>query len=325
MTILLIVLGLVLLFAGGELLVRGAVRLAQALGMSSLVIGLAVVGFGTSTPELVTSVEAAILGSPGIAIGNIVGSNIANALLIVGVAAAVYPIGISSMALKRDSVVMIGVTIAFLVISLLIPLDRVVGVAFLAVLVVYIALVIRFERQANSVNHGAIYDKAKAFEETDPGLSPAVSAKTPLGLAVAMSLAGLALLIGGGKLLVVNAVALAQQLGVSDSIIGLTIVAVGTSLPELVTSLVAAIRKEADVAYGNVVGSNIYNLLGIGGFTAVVNPIDVPPQIATFDNPVMLAAALVLILFAWTGYRIRRREGIALLAGYAAYVYLIWP
>ncbi len=325
MTVLMIVIGLALLFAGGELLVRGAVRLALAVGMSSLIIGLTVVGFGTSTPELVTSVEAALLGTPGIAIGNIVGSNIANVLLIVGVSAVIYPIAIASIALKRDSVVMIAVTVAFLAICFMMPLNLVVGLAFLATLFLYIALVIRFERRANSVNHGAIYDKAKAIEELDPGLSPAMEAKTPLALAVGMVLAGLVLLIGGGKLLVLNAVALAQQLGVSDTVIGLTIVAVGTSLPELVTSLIAAIRKEADVAFGNVVGSNIYNLLGIGGFTALVAPISVPQQIATFDNPVMLAAAAVLILFAWTGYRIGRIEGAALLAGYVAYVYLIWP
>ena len=325
MTLLMIVIGLALLFAGGELLVRGAVRLARAVGMSSLVIGLTVVGFGTSTPELVTSVEAALLGTPGIAIGNIVGSNIANVLLIVGISAVVYPIAIASIALKRDSVVMIAVTVVFLAICFMMPLNLVIGLAFLATLVLYIALVIRFERQANSVNHGAIYDKAKAIEDLDPGLSPATEEKTPLLLALAMVVVGLVLLIGGGKLLVVNAVALAQQLGVSDTIIGLTIVAVGTSLPEFVTSLIAAIRKEADVAFGNVVGSNIYNLLGIGGFTALVAPIDVPQRIATFDNPVMLAAALVLILFAWTGYRIGRREGVALMAGYVAYVYSIWP
>lgn len=316
--------GLVLLVIGGEMLVRGAVQLAGRLGVSPLVIGLTLVGFGTSTPELVTSVQAALKDSPGIAYGNIVGSNIANILLILGVSALLMPIAVSAGALKRDSAVMILVAVAFAAVSAITPMGRVVGAMFLVGLVAFIYLAFRQERA--SVSHGAVYDKEVAAEMADPALAPAAgpAASSP-ALSLATALGGLALVIGGGYLLVDGAVDLARTFGVSETLIGLTIVAVGTSLPELVTSVMAALRRESDVAFGNIVGSNIYNILGIGGATAVIAPSSVPQEILRFDNPVMIGACLVAVAMAWTGRRITRVEGGVLVAGYGAYVFWLWP
>jgi cation:H+ antiporter len=325
LSVLLLAGGLVLLFAGGELLVRGSVRLAAGLGISPLVIGLTVVGFGTSTPELVTSVQAALRDTPGIAIGNIVGSNIANILLIVGLSALVFPIAIDSRGLKRDGTIMLAVAVVFAALSAVMPLGRGIGLALLAALGIYVAAIVRIELRDARRDHGAIFDKARALEEVDPQLDPERSRRQSPLISLGLCLIGLALLVLGGHLLVDGAVDLARGLGIAETVIGLTIVAVGTSLPELVTSLVAAFRKEADVAFGNIVGSNIYNILGIGGATAAISPLTVPQDIVTFDNIAMIAVSAVLLLVAWTGMRISRAEGAALLAAYAGYVYLIWP
>lgn len=325
LSILLLAGGLALLFVGGEFLVRGSVRLAAGLGISPLVIGLTVVGFGTSTPELVTSVQAALRDTPGIAIGNIVGSNIANILLIVGLSALVFPIAINSRGLRRDGAIMLGVAVLFAALSATMPLGRGIGLALLALLAVYIAAIVRIELKDARTEHGAVFEKARALEEADPQLDPARPGRHSPFLSLGLCLVGLALLVLGGHLLVDGAVDLARGLGISETVIGLTIVAVGTSLPELVTSLVAAIRREADVAFGNIVGSNIYNILGIAGATAAISPLTVPAEIVTFDNIAMVAVSAVLILFAWTGMRICRTEGAVLLAAYAGYIYLVWP
>jgi cation:H+ antiporter len=317
--------GLALLIIGGELLVRGAVQVATGLGVSPLVIGLTLVGFGTSTPELVTSVQAALSDAPGIAYGNIVGSNIANILLIAGVAALISPMVIASVALKRDGAVMLAVAIAFSAIAFAMPLGRTAGALFVGALVAYVYLAFRQEKAAAPAGHGAVYDKSLALQEADAALSPPASPKTSLLVSTFIALGGLVLVVVGGRFLVDGAVSLARGFGISETVIGLTIVAVGTSMPEFVTSVVAGIRKQGDVAFGNIVGSNIYNILGIGGFTALVAPGAVPAEIVSFDNLVMIGVSLALVVFAWTSLRIGRREGAALLAGYVAYVYFIWP
>ncbi|WP_118138463.1 calcium/sodium antiporter [Oceanicella sp. SM1341] len=314
--------GLVLLVAGGELLVRGAVQAAERLGVSPLVIGLTLVGFGTSMPELVTSVQAGLGGSPGIAYGNVVGSNIANILLIAGVSALICPVVVARSALRRDAVVMLAVALAFAVLAPLVPMGRAAGGVLLLCLVGYICFVIREERGASGA--GALHDKGAALAGADPGLAPSRRGRN-LALAVATALAGLALVILGGSLLVSGAVDLARGFGVSETVIGLTIVAVGTSMPELVTSVIAALKRQGDVAFGNVVGSNIYNILGIGGTTALIAPSRVPEEIAAFDAPVMVGVSLLLVILAATGLRIARSEGLVLVAGYAGYVWLIWP
>jgi cation:H+ antiporter len=325
--ILLLLGGLVLLVAGGELLVRGSVKVAERLGVSPLVIGLTLVGFGTSTPELVTSVQAALGGFGGVAYGNIVGSNLANILLIVGVTAIICPIGVASKALKRDGLTMLGVAVIFAVLAALVPIGRPIGLVFVLALASYIFLAFWQERNAPvlaQADHGAFYDKGVALRESDPALArPAAqgSLLVPLGLAAA----GIAAVVGGGMLLVEGAVGLARLLGISETVIGLTVVALGTSLPELVTSVMAALRKQTDVAFGNIVGSNIYNILGIGGVTALVAPTEVPPEIVGFDNLVMVAVSALLIVFAHTGRTLARSEGGVLLALYAGYVWWIWP
>ncbi|WP_339947137.1 calcium/sodium antiporter [uncultured Albimonas sp.] len=317
-----LVAGLALLVGGGDVLVRGAVRAAERIGISPLVIGLTLVGFGTSMPELVTSVQAGLNGSPGIAYGNVVGSNIANILLIAGVSALICPIVVARSALRRDAVVMLLAAGAFLGLAALAPMGRPTGAALVVALVGYIWFVIRQERAA--ADGGAIHDKSLALSETEPGLAPAHGGGS-LGVSLLTAVAGLALVVAGGSLLVDGAVALARGFGVSETVIGLTIVAIGTSMPELVTSVIAALKRQGDVAFGNIVGSNIYNVLGIGGTTALIAPSVVPEELVRFDAPIMIGVSALLVLFAATGLRIARREGAVLVAGYASYVWILWP
>ncbi|WP_339950723.1 calcium/sodium antiporter [uncultured Albimonas sp.] len=314
--------GLALLIGGGDLLVRGAVQAAERIGISPLMIGLTLVGFGTSMPELVTSVQAGLSGSPGIAYGNVVGSNIANILLIAGVSALICPIVVARSALRRDAVVMLLVAAAFAGLAALAPMGRLTGAGLVVALVAYLWFVIRQER-ATAVG-GAIHDKSLALTETDAGLAPAGGGRS-LAVSLLVAAVGLGLVVAGGSLLVDGAVTLARGFGISETVIGLTIVSVGTSMPELVTSVIAALKRQGDVAFGNVVGSNIYNVLGIGGTTALIAPSVVPQELVRFDAPVMVGVSLLLVLFAATGLRIARREAAVLVAGYGAYVWTIWP
>jgi cation:H+ antiporter len=322
--------GLALLALGGELLVRGAVQIAERFGVSPLLIGLTLVGFGTSMPELVASVQAALAGSPGIALGNIVGSNIANILLILGLAALVNPVAVSSAALARDGGLGVAVALLLVLLGLFWMLDRAMGVLLVAGLVAYILFAYRQER-AQPADHTAAFDKAAAFEVAHPAgvHNTLASAPGAGGLALAASaallLGGLALVVLGGGVLVEGAIGLARGFGVSEAVIGLTIVAVGTSMPELVTSLVAAFRRQSEVALGNVLGSNIYNVLGIGGVTALIAPTPVPAEIARYDAFVMLLAAVLLLFIARSGWRIGRSEGGLLVGGYAIYLLSLLP
>ena len=312
-----LLLGLVLLIAGGDLLVRGAVRIAERLRLSPMLIGLTVVGMGTSMPELAASLQASLSGSPGIALGNIVGSNIANSLLILGVAALIAPIAVSARALWRDGGVGILAALALLAAGATVGLSREAGLLFLVLMATYILHAYRQERVG--APHSAAYDRALAMEEIDPALIPHDRPDGRLSVALLLFMVGLALIVGGGSLLVSAAVAIAGQLGVSDTVIGLTIVAVGTSLPELVTSAMAAWRRQGDIALGNVLGSNIYNILFIGGVTGAVAPTAVPASIMAFDLWVLVAVSLVVLLFAFSGGRLSRKEGLLLAAAYVAY------
>jgi cation:H+ antiporter len=308
-----IALGLVLLVAGGELLVRGAVASAKALGVSPLLIGLTLVGFGTSTPELVTSVTAALNGSPGIAVGNVVGSNIANILFILGLSAVIYPMAVNPKGFKRDALMVSAAALACMGVVLYGRMGMVLGLIFIASLITYIVFV--YLQEKNAPDEAAVVAEHRAEDaRKGPGT---------IALSVAMAITGIAITIFGARYLVDGAIALAKGLGVSDTIIGLTIVAVGTSMPELVTSVMAAIRKHADVAYGNIVGSNIFNVLFILGATSVIQPIEMPRQIAQFDIWVMLIATALLVYFARTGAKLQRWEGwvfIACYVGYTAYL-----
>lgn len=329
--IFLLLAGFALLIAGGELLVRGSVAVAERMGVSPLIIGIVLVGFGTSMPELVISVQASMAGSPGIAVGNIVGSNISNVLLIVGISALVAPVTVTSRALKRDGVVVIAAAAAFTALAFVAPLSQPVGIAFVLCLAAYLYYACVQERMAPHEGHTAAYEISEAHEELmrggDMWAARRLKWSHRLGrvLPFLMALAGLATIIFGGRLLVDAAVSLAQAFGVSEAVIGLTIVAVGTSMPELVTSLVAAKRGHSDVAVGNVMGSCVYNILGIGGVVGILAPTAFPEQIVRYDNLIMLGASVALVLAAANGGRISRPEGAVMLAAYIAYIYSLWP
>jgi len=310
MTLLELALGLALLLGGGEALIRGAAAIAVRLGVSPLLIGLTLVGFGTSTPELVASVNAAWIGAPGIAVGNVVGSNIANVLLILGVAALIFPVAVSKAAFRRDGAALIGASLVLTIIILTGVLSRWAGLALLALLAAYTV-------------YAYLSEARTAQEERGTDTAAVANPGVPLAIAVLFALGGIAGVIIGASLLVDSAVLIARSAGVSETVIGLTLVAVGTSLPELATSAMAALRRQGDLAFGNIVGSNIYNILGILGATGVIVPIAIPAEIAGFDVWVMLAAAVALAVFAITDWRISRREGAAFLLGYAVYLALL--
>jgi len=302
--------GLVLLGAGGETLVRGSVGAARALGVSPLLIGLTLVGFGTSTPELVTSLQAASVGSPGIAVGNVVGSNIANVLLILGVAALIRPVVFHPAAFRRDGPMLALATLAAAGAVLYGRLTPPMGWLFLAGLAAYVVVGWLQERRAppGDAEAGRIGDQAEAALPSRPRVLPGLL----------MAVGGIVLTVLGARLLVEGAIEVARASGMPETLIGLTIVAVGTSLPELVTSAMAALRGRSDLAFGNVVGSNIYNAIGILGITAVVRPIEAPPELARFDVWIMLAAAALVL--AQRNLRLGRREGLVLVVCYALYV-----
>jgi cation:H+ antiporter len=303
--------GMALLLGGGEALVRGAVAIARRLGVSPLLIGLTLVGYGTSTPELVASLEAALAGVPDVALGNVVGSNIANVLLILGLAVLISPVRVEPRSFRRDALALAGSALAALGLAATGEIGRSAGVILIGLVVLYTVATYRAER-ARPDARGAILEGEGELKDGARPLAP--------GVAAALALGGIVATVLGAGLLIDGAVTFARGIGVSELVIGLTLVAVGTSLPELATSLVAAWRGQTELAYGNVVGSNIYNILGILGITALASPLPVPAGLLAFDLPAMLAATAALILFALTGWRIGRREGAALLAGYLFYL-----
>jgi cation:H+ antiporter len=319
---LVLVVGLVLLIGGAELLVGGAVQIARRLGVSALLIGL-LVGFGTSTPELVTSVRASLAGAPGIALGNIVGANLANLLLVLGACALLRPVAIDARSLHFDGAVVFATVVLFAALSAAIPLHRWVGLLYVALLAAYLAWTWRIERR-HPAEHTAPFEKGEAAAEVVPVPAKPPTGLGPMVLSFSQVIGGIVLVMVGARWLVEAAIGLARSLEVADSVIGLTVVAIGTTLPELATSLVAARRRNTHVALGNVFGSCIYNVLGIAGLTALVAPTVVPSTIVTFGNPLMVAAAALMLVFAWTGLRISRREGAVLLALYVIYIAVTW-
>lgn len=318
----LLIAGFGMLLVGGDVLVRGAVRLSERLGMSPLLIGLVIVGLGTSLPELATSVQAAIIGAPGIALGNIVGSNMANGLLVLGAVALIQPIVVERNILWRDGGVGLLATGMLFVAGLSLGLERVFGMALLALLFAYLYRAYRSESVAVApeAEHGAAYDRAMAAEDIDPAFVPHEEPSASMLKAVLLLVAGLAIVVGGGVVLVNAAISIATFYGISESVIGLTIVAFGTSAPELATSVIAAVRGKSDIALGNVLGSNIYNVALIGGATGLVAPGAVPEKIVIFDLPLLLGATVLLMIFAYSGARLNRIEGGLLLAGYVGYL-----
>ncbi len=295
--------GLVLLLGGAEILVRGAVGLAERVGVSKMVIGMTIVAFGTSAPELVVSLDAALTGVPGLAVGNIVGSNIANILLIIGATAMILPFATKSDGSASDSMVMIVGTLSFVGLCYFGMLGKMAGIILVVLFVAFLVYSWWRERSSDST----LADDVDAVPHSIP-------------LAIAMLFGGIAGVVFGADILVEGAVFVARAVGVSEAAIGLTLVAFGTSVPELATSVVAALRRHADVALGNIVGSNMFNMLGIGGVVSLVTDLPVDQSFMTFDLPVVLLATLMLIVMMWAGRTIGRVVGVGFLGFYTYYI-----
>ncbi|MBM4180267.1 MAG: calcium/sodium antiporter [Betaproteobacteria bacterium] len=321
MSVLWFVLGLIALVAGAELLVRGASRLALSFGISPLVVGLTVVAFGTSAPEMAVSVQSAWAGQVDIALGNVVGSNIFNVLVILGLSALITPLVVHQQVIRQEVPVMIGVSLLLWAMAADGGIGRGEGLLLAGLVVAYTVLLIRQSRRETAAVQAEVdAEYAEAFDGARPGW------RDHWGIQLLLILAGLALLLMGSRWLVEAAVGFARHLGVSELVIGLTIVAAGTSLPEVATSVMAAIRGERDIAVGNVVGSNIFNILSVLGFSALVAPAQliVAPALLAVDLPVMVAVAVACLPVFFTGARVARWEGLLFLMLYTAYtVYLI--
>jgi cation:H+ antiporter len=305
LTALALVAGFALLVLGGELLVRGGSGLGRATGLSPLIIGLTVVAFATSAPEFAVSLDATLSGAPGLAVGNVVGSNITNVLLVLGIAAVILPVTVRTQLVRVDVPVMVALSVLVLLLVLDGSVERLDGVLLVALLVLYVGLTVVIGRRAG--------------DEGQPDEAPPTS--RPL-IDLLLVVVGVALLVVGARLLVTAATDVAAAFGVSDLVIGLTVVAVGTSLPELATSVIAAVRGEQEMAIGNVVGSNIFNLTAVLGLTAVIAPDGIPVEAAAlrFDVPVMVAVAVALAPVVFTGFTIARWEAAVFVGYYVAYV-----
>lgn len=310
--------GLASLVAGAEALVRGASGIALVARLTPAVVGLTIVAAGTSMPELIVSTQAALEGSPGLSLGNVVGSNIFNIGAIVGLVAMMRPLRIAGNTVRLEWPVMMLAAFQLHLLARDGLIDRLEGGFFLTALIAFMTYTVWVGKHATT----PIEQEEFAQIET---ASFGRSGKAAIGFNAAAILVGMGLLAGGSTALVRGAVGVAGSLGISDTVIGLTIVAAGTSTPELVTSVMAARRGQDDIAVANVVGSNIFNVLGIIGATALIHPLPVPAEVLLRDNKWMLAASLVLFPLMKTGMRINRLEGAVLLGGYATYLaILIW-
>lgn len=308
-----LLLGLGLLYVGAQVLIKGGAALALRLGLNALVVGLTVIAYGTSSPEAVVSVKASLADNGAIALGNVIGSNICNIALILATCALVSPVAASTQVIRREIPIMIGVTLLLAGLLWDGTLGRFDGAVLFAGIVAYTWFTVRDARRAHGRHESDEAEKEYAAE---------IPADHPsLGKSIGLVVVGLAVLVGGSQLFVDGAVRLAESWGVSQAVIGLTIVAIGTSMPEFATSLVAAVRRHADVAIGNVVGSNLFNILGILGVAALLRPIDAS-GISKVDLAMMTGVAVALLPLARSGGRVNRWEGAALLALYVAYT--VW-
>ncbi|MBA4782320.1 MAG: calcium/sodium antiporter [Rhizobiales bacterium] len=304
-----LIVGFALLIVAGELLVRGAVSIAAYFGIPSLVIGLTIVAFGTSAPELVISLKAALTGHGDIAVGNVVGSNIANILIVLGLPAILKAIPCDASGTLRNAAFMVFATAVFIVFSFFQPFTIWHGLVFLALLAIFLG-------------DSVVFSRKNRTEATDGEVLE--GRVDNLALASGMLILGLIGLPLGGNLAVDGAVGLAKLYGVSEAAIGLTIVALGTSLPELFTGLIAARRGHTELAMGNVIGSNVFNILAILGITALITPVYAPARIVSFDMWVMVGSSLFLLPFALYCLPITRRIGVLMVLSYIAYTYIVF-
>ncbi len=305
--------GLVLLGVGGESVVRAAVTLAERLGLSPLFIGLVIVALGTSTPEMAVSISAVIDGKTGIAIGNIVGSNIANILLVLGLGAMICPIPASKQIVFRDSVVVLLSATLFVWLGSIGEIDQSMGVLFVALLLVYFAVAYFSERVRLTPAGERALDSCEKTRIHFP------SVFLDFGLIVV----GLVAIVVGANFLIDGAVNVARTFGVSEAAIGLSLVAIGTSLPELVVVVIAALKRHPEVAVGGIIGSNIFNILAVLGLTAIIQPIHIDPVIAAIHLPILMVTTIIIVPFLITNWRISRIEGLVLVIAYVAYLWLL--
>ncbi|SDG79471.1 calcium/sodium antiporter [Alloyangia pacifica] len=306
-------LGLVILLLAGDALVKGAVNLSLRMGIPALIVSLTIVAFGTSAPELLISIQAALDGVPGIALGNVVGSNTANVLLVLGIPALITVIHSSTHDTRKSYLIMLGATLLFIALAFRGVFDWIAGLVMLAVMAA-----ILWDSVRDALCHRKNGKEACEVEELEEpeGADPDMPG-WKIALFLVLGLVGLPV---GASLLIDSATEIAEMFGVPDTVIGLTLVALGTSLPELATTVMAAIRKQADVALGNVIGSNVFNLLAIIGVASLIKPMPVDPQFLSFDLWVMLAASLILVPFVFLGRDIGRIWGVILSALYVGYV-----
>lgn len=311
-----VVVGLVILLLAGDSLVKGAVNMSLRLGVPALIVSLTIVAFGTSAPELLISIQAIWDGVPGLALGNVVGSNTANVLLVLGIPALLAVMHTSECDTRNSYLQMIAATVLFIVLCAMGPLTWVSGIILLAALA---AMLTYAAMSANKHRKQSSESAAEEDEEELEGADPNLGWGKIIGFLV-LGLVGLPL---GASLLVDGSVNIARQFGISETVIGLTLIAIGTSLPELATTVMAALRRQADVALGNVIGSNMFNLLGIMGVASLVGTIPVDPQFLSFDLWVMLGASLLLIPFVFMKVDINRTWGVMLSAAYVAYLLFV--
>lgn len=309
LSFLMLLLASALLYFGADGLVGGSARIAFKMGIKPLIVGLTIVAFGTSSPELVVSVNANLAGNSDITLGNVIGSNICNIGLIVGITALIKPINVSLQIVRKDIFIMCAVSVLPLIMLIDGQIGRVEGVILILLLVVYLWLLIFMTSKKGNL-------------EVDTEIDSIVKKSKPMWMNIAFIIGGLALLIVGADLFVEHAIEIARFFNVSESVIGLTIVAIGTSLPELATSVVASIKGESDISLGNIVGSNIFNILAILGIAAVIGPISFG-NITYIDLSIMLMFAVILLPLARTGFIIDRKEGIVLLLLYVGYIYIL--
>ncbi len=303
-----IIAGIIGLFAGAESLVRGSSSLALRMGISPLVVGLTVVAFATSSPELVVSIKAALETNPGIVVGNVVGSNICNIGLILGVAALISPMQVKTQLVKREIPIMIIVGFILLLVLADDSISRFEGILLILGIISYVVFSYLYARKDK------VIETSQEFIE---GI-PAGKAKSAW-VSILLIVGGLGLLLGGAHIFVNGAVEVAERLGVSQAIIGLSMVALGTSLPELITSIVASFRNENDIAIGNAVGSNVFNVLSVLGFSSVINPIS-SSGVGYVDLAIMMLFMIIILPMSKSGFVFKRVEGAILLAGYFAYI-----